>query len=70
MALLSASWSARPWGGSSLRPPRGAVVESAWASRSRHSSAILWETEEERDEAIDMARDGEDGGKERFYERE
>ncbi len=45
LALLSASWSARPWGGSSLWPPRGAAVESAWASRSRHSSAILWDGE-------------------------
>lgn len=43
LALLSASWSARPWGGSSLRLPESAVVESAWPSRSRDSSAILWE---------------------------
>lgn len=49
LALLSASWSARPWGGSSLRPPRGAVGESAWPSRSRHSSAILWEPGGRRD---------------------
>lgn len=47
LALLSASWSARPWVGSSLWPTRATMVESAWASRSRHSSAILWEIEEE-----------------------
>ena len=50
LALLSASWSARPWGGSSLRPPRATVVVSAWPSRSRHSSAILWEGEGKRRE--------------------
>lgn len=49
LALLSASWSARPWGGSSLRLPESSVVESAWPSRSRDSSAILWERRAGRD---------------------
>lgn len=51
LALLSASWSARLWGGSSPWLPRSAVVESAWPSRSRHSSAIFWEIHRQRDRA-------------------
>lgn len=48
LALLSASWSARPWGDSSLWLLWRAVGESAWPSCSLHSSAILWDRDGER----------------------